>query len=92
MFFGSPSIAKTDPNIRSPIQVLQADIIYDKDRELKVSSLEGLQYLSKQVALLSLKYPNREIKVAHMVSYNLRPHVIAVPFSQRVSDYWHGAR
>ena len=87
MFFGSPSIAKTDPNIRSPIQVLQADIIYDKDRELKVSSLEGLQYLSKQVALLSSKYPNREIKVAHMVSYNLRPHVIAAWNSHCHKEY-----
>ena len=87
MFFGSPSITKSDPNIRSPIQVLQADIIYDKDRELKISSLEGLQYLSKQVSLLSSKYPNREIKVAHMVSYNLRPHVIAAWNSHCHKEY-----
>jgi hypothetical protein len=75
MFFGTPSNVKSDSNTRSQIQVLQADIIYDK--ELKVSSLEGLQYLAKQIALLSSKYPGRDIKVAHMVSYNLRPHVIA---------------
>jgi hypothetical protein len=79
MFFGmsqppsSPLGPTTDykPNI----QVLQADIVYDK--ELKVSSLEGLQYLARQLQLLSSKYPGREIKMAHMVSYNLRPHVLA---------------
>jgi hypothetical protein len=79
MFFGmsqppsSPLAPATDskPNI----QVLQADIVYDK--ELKVSSLEGLQYLARQLQLLSSKYPGREIKIAHMVSYNLRPHVLA---------------
>jgi hypothetical protein len=69
----SPLAPATDnkPNI----QVLQADIVYDK--ELKVSSLEGLQYLARQLQLLSSKYPGREIKIAHMVSYNLRPHVLA---------------
>ena len=79
MFFGMsqpPSsplgpTTETKPNI----QVLQADIVYDK--ELKVSSLEGLQYLARQLQLLFSKYPGREIKMAHMVSYNLRPHVLA---------------
>ena len=75
MFFGTPINSKQDANAKPQIQVLQADIIYD--RELKVSSLEGLQYLAKQIALLSSKYPGRDIKVAHMVSYNLRPHIIA---------------
>jgi hypothetical protein len=75
MFFGTPINSKLDANAKPQIQVLQADIIYD--RELKVSSLEGLQYLAKQIALLSSKYPGRDIKVAHMVSYNLRPHIIA---------------
>ena len=51
------------------------DIVYD--RELKVCSLEGLQYFAKQLQLLSSKYPGREIKTAHMVSFSLRPHVIA---------------
>jgi hypothetical protein len=77
MFFGSPGFEKCDDNVRSQIQVLQADIVYNKDKELKVSSLEGLQYLAKQIALLSSIYPNRELKIAHMVSYNLRPHVVA---------------
>jgi hypothetical protein len=77
MFFGSPGFDKQDASQRSQIQVLQADIIYDKNNELKVSSLEGLQYLAKQIALISSIYPNREIKIAHMVSYNLRPHVVA---------------
>jgi hypothetical protein len=87
MFFGMPhyqssvleSAADTADKQNMPtkanIQVLQADIVYDK--ELKISSLEGLQYLSRQLQLLSSKYPGREIKMAHMVSYNLRPHVLA---------------
>ena len=72
MFFGSPL---RSPQNQAQIQVLQADIVYD--RELKVCSLEGLQYLAKQLQLLSSKYPGREIKTAHMVSFSLRPHVIA---------------
>ena len=75
MFFGSPGYDKADTAVRSQIQVLQADIIYDT--QLKVSSLEGLQFLAKQKALLSSRYPERELKIAHMVSINLRPHVIA---------------
>ena len=75
MFFGSPEFDKADNTVRPQIQVLQADIIYDK--ELKISSLEGLQYLAKQKAMLSSRYPERELKIAHMVSINLRPHVIA---------------
>jgi hypothetical protein len=70
LFFGAP-----DANSRNQIQVLHNDIVYDK--ELKVSSLEGLQYLSKQFQLLTSKYPGREIKLCHMVAYSLRPHVIA---------------
>ena len=75
MFFGSPDFDKADPAVRSQIQVLQADIIYDK--LLTTSSLEGLQYLAKQKAVYSSKYPQRELKTAHMVSMNLRPYVIA---------------
>ena len=77
MFFGSPGFDKNEDNVRSQIQVLQADIVYNKDKELKVSSPEGLHYLAKQIALLSSTYPNRELKITHMVSHNLRPHVIA---------------
>ena len=62
MFFGSPYHS---PPVQQQIQVLKADIVYEK--ELKVSSLEGLQYLSKQLQILSSKYPGREIKTAHMV-------------------------
>ena len=84
MFFGisqnppTPQISDTlliDTPSRSNIQVLQADSVYDK--ELKVTSLEGLQYLARQFQLLSSKYPGCKIKMAHMVSYNLRPHVAA---------------
>ena len=77
MFFGSPGFDKNEDNVRSQIQLLQADIVYNEDKELKVSSLEDPQYLAKQIALLSSTYPNRELKIAHMVSYNLRPHVVA---------------
>jgi hypothetical protein len=79
MFFGMPQSPSSPlgptTDYKPNIQVLQADIVYDK--ELKVSSLEGLQYLARQLQLLSSKYPGREIKIAHMVSYNLRPHVLA---------------
>ena len=69
-FFGTPDIES-----RPPIQVLQTDIVYEK--ELKVSSLEGMQYLAKQLQILSSKYPGRDLKLSHMVSYSLRPHVVA---------------
>lgn len=68
MFFGmfQPSSSPLGPTTDSKpnIQVLQADIAYDK--ELKVSSLESFQYLARQLQLLSSKYPGREIKIAHM--------------------------
>jgi hypothetical protein len=46
IFFGSPLKfeEETDSN---KIQELQSDIVYEK--ELKISSLEGLQYLSNQL-------------------------------------------
>ena len=102
MFFGTPSNNKSDTNERPQIQVLQTDIIYDRERDLKVSSLEGLQYLAKQIALLSTKYPNREIKIANMVAYNLRPHIVAawnsfchkeflisgVEFTEVITEQW----
>jgi hypothetical protein len=75
MFFGSPEPKFTDIGQKSTIQVLHADIVYDK--ELKVSSLEGLQYLAKQLQLMISKYPGREIRTAHMVAFSLRPHVVA---------------
>jgi hypothetical protein len=93
MFFGISQLPSTpqlmdtllaDTPFKSNIQVLQADIVYDK--ELKVSSLEGLQYLARQLQLLSSKYPGREIKMAHMVSYNLRPHVVASWNSHRYRE------
>ena len=59
----------------SVIQVLQAEIVYEN--QLKVSSLEGLTYLSKQLQLLLSRYPGREIKTAHMVAVPLRQHVVA---------------
>ena len=77
IFFGqSSSPEDKQPSSQQPrIQILQNDIVYDK--ELKVSSLEGLQYLAKEMQLLASKYPGRDIKMAHMVAYNLRPHVVA---------------
>ena len=75
IFFGSPLPKERESTTKTQIQVLQADIIYDK--ELKVSSLEGLQYLAKQLQLFTSKYPGREVRTAHMVAFSLRPHVIA---------------
>ena len=77
MFFGSSSPFQ-DPEQaqRQHIQILQADVIYEREKELKVSSLEGLRYLDKQYQILSSKYPGRLIQLAHMVSFNLRESVI----------------
>ena len=75
MFFGSPDVKGYESSGKHTIQVLHADIVYDK--QLKVSSLEGLQYLSKQLAVYTSTYPGREIRIAHMVAFGLRPHVIA---------------
>lgn len=74
MFFGSPTTRDFQRESKTQIQILQNDVVYDK--ELKVSSLEGLQYLSRRMQILSSTYPNRDIKMSHMVSYNLRSHVI----------------
>ena len=75
MFFGSPILNSAENTCKPTVQVLQHDIVYDT--ELKVSSLAGLQYLSKQRQILSTKYPNHQISLARMVSYNLRQHVLA---------------
>ena len=74
MFFGSPTTRDFQRESKTQIQILQNDVAYDK--ELKVSSLEGLQYLSRGMQILSSTYPNRDIKMSHMVSYNLRSHAI----------------
>ena len=74
MFFGSPNARNYRTDSKTQIQILQNDVVYEK--ELKISSLEGLQYLSKQMQILGSKYPGRDIKMSHMVSYSLRPHVI----------------
>ena len=75
MFFGSPILNSVENISKLTGQVLQHDIVYDT--ELKVSSLAGLQCLSKQRQILSTKYPNHQISLARMVSYNLRQHVLA---------------
>ena len=74
MFFGTP-FRPEHATQHSQIQVLQSEIVYENT--LKVCSLEGLGYLSKQIQLITSKYPGREIKQVHMVHPNLRPHVIA---------------
>ena len=66
---------KTTSDIMPQIQILQNDVVYQN--ELKVSSLAGLQHLAKQMQILASMYPGRDIKMSHMVSYNLRPHVVA---------------
>jgi hypothetical protein len=77
IFFGGSTSTynKLASNAQPQIQILQNDIVYKN--ELTVSSLAGLQYLAKQMQLLASAYPNREIKMSHMVAYNLRPHVVA---------------
>ena len=68
MFFGSPTTRDFRRESKTQIQILQNDVVYDK--KLKVSSLEGLQYLSRRMQILSSTYPNRDIKMSHMVSFN----------------------
>ena len=68
-------LVSTTPSV---IKVLQAEIVYEN--QSKVSSLEGLTFLSKQLQLLLSRYPGREIKTAHMV---------AVPFRQQVVASWN---
>ena len=77
IFFGgsTPMYNKPISDIMPQIQILQNDVVYQN--ELKVSSLAGLQHLSKQMQILASMYPGRDIKMSHMVSYNLRPHVVA---------------
>lgn len=73
---GSPSLNPyVNPTVPPVIQVLQADITYDN--QLKVISLEGLTYLSKQQQLLLSRYPGRQIKIAHMVSIPLRQDIVS---------------
>ena len=73
---GSPSLNPyVNPTVPPVIQVLQADITYDN--QLKVTSLEGLTYLSKQLQLLLSRHPGRQIKIAHMVSIPLRQNIVS---------------
>lgn len=57
------------------IQVLQAEIVYQN--QMKVISLEGLLYLSKQLQIMHSRYPGREIKTAHMVAVPIRQNIVA---------------
>ena len=77
IFFGgsTPMYNKPTSDIMPQIQILQNDVVYQN--ELKVASLSGLQHLAKQMQILASMYPGRDIKMSHMVSYNLRPHVVA---------------
>ena len=73
---GSPLLNRPPvPTTPSAIQVLQAEIVYQN--QLKVISLEGLLYLSKQLQIMHSKYPGREIKTAHMVSVPWRQNIVA---------------
>lgn len=69
--FSRPAV-QTTPSV---IQVLQTEINYE--HQLKVSSLEGLSYLSKQLQLLLSRHAGREIKIAHMVAIPLRQHIVS---------------
>ena len=83
MFFGRTPPQYPEGEQQNNIQVLQADIVYEKDKELRVVSLEGLQYLHKQKQILSSRYPNREVRLAHMISFNLRPVILSAYNSYR---------
>ena len=83
IFFGRTPHRDSEAEQQNNIQVLQADIVYEKDKELRVVSLEGLQYLHKQKQILSSRYPNREVRLAHMISFNLRPVILAAYNSYR---------
>ena len=61
-----------DQDQRPTIQILQSDIVYETEKDLRVSSLEGLRYLNKQYQISSSKHPGRSIRLANMVSFNLR--------------------
>ena len=58
-------------------KLLQENPTLTANVEDHTSENRRCQYLAKQLQLLSSKYPGREIKTAHMVSFGLRPHVIA---------------
>ena len=83
MFFGRIPHRYPEGEQQNNIQVLQADIAYEKDKEHRVVSLEGLQYLHKQKQILSSRYPNREVRLAHMISFNLRPVILSAYNSYR---------
>ena len=73
---GSPlTIRPAVSTTPSAIQVLQTEIVYQN--QLKVISLEGLIYLSKQLQIMHSKYPGREIKTAHMVAVPIRENIVA---------------
>ena len=82
MFFGSPHHS---PPYQPQIQILQSDIVYN--REVQHSSLEGLQHLSKQLQIMSSKYPGREIQIGHMIAPSLRHHIIAAWNTYTYKEY-----
>ena len=69
MFFGSPNAHNYRTDSKTQIQILQNDVVYEK--ELKISSLEGLQYLSKQMQILGSKYPSRDVKMWTVLEQNV---------------------
>ena len=46
-------------------------------------SSESLQYLHKLKQILSSRYPNREVRLPHMISFNLRPAILSAFNSYR---------
>ena len=77
---------KPTSDIMPQIQILQNDVVYQN--ELKVSSLAGLKHLTKQLQISASMYPGRDIKMSHMVSYNLRPHFVANWNFQTHTTHW----
>ena len=84
MFLSSPSSNDSDLQAKPQITIIQSPVVYDV--ELKVSSLAGLRYLFKQQQRLATKYPHHDILLSHMVSFNLRQHVLASYNSHRYRE------
>jgi hypothetical protein len=85
MFFGSPPPRSS--YLDTPIQVLQADLVYP--RGLNVLSLEGLQYLSTAMQELRNDYPGRQVQMSHMVAKQRRCAVIASWNQHRDEEAFH---
>ena len=81
MFFGRTPHRDSEGEQPNNVQVLQADIVYEKEKELRVVSLDkGLQYLHKTNIIVEI---SMEVRLAHVITLNLRPVILAAYNSYR---------